>query len=1089
MRLFLTAIVFACLLPAQTPLANISGVVQDPQGAVIANAEVVAVHVETGVRASTRSNHAGFYSHRSLPIGPYRLTCEMSGFRRYVREGIVLSTGADVEVNVQLEIGAVTDSVTVTTATPLLETRNSTSGQLIENHTIEDIPLGDRRSLNVVRVLGEAVIVSTGRQPQLSLAGGNAGNFMFMMDGGTGQNMRLGSGQVEMNPPVEGMEEMKVLANNYGAEYGAAASGVIIVNTKSGTNHLKGSLFEYLRNDKFDAAPFFAPIVNGSKSKAPLRYNVFGGAAGGPIRKNRTFFFVSSESARSHTGVIRTYTVPTELQKAGDFSQTTDARGVLIPIYDPSTNRTSGNTTVRDPFPGNRIPTAKLDPVGVKVVTYYPVANRVADTLQGANNFRANAVNLAPRENILAKVDENLGDKDKLTGRFIYTSDNETAVSVYPVPAADPTQDPIRHQKFYYGAWTRILSAAKVNDLRVTIEDRFFHNSPKGFGGDWVDKLGLRGVPNQAFPALNATGFVGLGQPQDRLQFPIRQFQFSDNFNWIHGRHAVKFGGEGRRMSNTDILSLASGTFAFSTTATGLPGVANSGNGLASLLVGFPTSFSARQTPPLARYSWYIAGFVQDDWTVHKNLTLNIGVRWETDTPTVDRNNRLNAFDTTAINPVSGTPGVLRFAGQNGVPNSTYDGDWNNFGPRFGFAWKAFGSDKTVVRGGFGVFFSHPGASTVNSASLGYEQSATINSPDNGITAPFFLRNGVPNVALTSPVLDDSFGAVKVGQQPTTAVTFYDRNRPTGYAMQYNLGVQRQLSGHMVLEVAYVANVSRKLPNDNLSINQIAPDKLKPGAAQKDRPYPQFSGVTLIAPPNGSGSYNSGLVRIEKRFSGGLSFQTSYTWSKLLNNVNAPTVGDDSSTYSDFYNRAADWGPDGNDIRHRFTWSSVYQLPFGKGRPFLSKGALGQVVGNWSVGAIVIVQSAAPFTVTTQTNTTNAFSAGALRADVVGDPKLSNPTLSRWFDTDVFKQPAAYTFGNEGVNILRGDRKSSTDLSIIRSFPFTENIRLQFRGELLNAFNHPDFGQPGKSLGGSGFGLVSSADSARTVQLGLRLTF
>jgi hypothetical protein len=228
---------------------------------------------------------------------------------------------------------------------------------------------------------------------------------------------------------------------------------------------------------------------------------------------------------------------------------------------------------------------------------------------------------------------------------------------------------------------------------------------------------------------------------------------------------------------------------------------------------------------------------------------------------------------------------------------------------------------------------------------------------------------------------------------------------------------------------------------------------------------------------------------LEKRYSGGLSFQASYTWSKLLNNVSAPTVGDDSSTYSNFYNRAADWGPDGNDIRHRFTWSSVYQLPFGKGRPFLSKGVLGQVVGNWSVGAIVIVQSAAPFTVTTQTNTTNAFSAGALRADVLRDPKLSSPTLSRWFDTDAFTQPAAYIFGNEGVNILRGDRKSSTDLSIIRSFPFTESIRLQFRGELLNAFNHPDFGQPGKSFGGSGFGLVSSADGPRTVQLGLRLVF
>lgn len=1089
MRLVLAILSLAGAVGAQSQQANLSGIVTDPQGAVIVNAEVAAVHEGTGVRSVTRTNASGFYAHRFLPIGKYRLTCEANGFRRQIREGIALTTGLDLELNIQLEIGATAESVTVTDAPPLLETRNATSGQLIENRTIEDIPLGDRRSLNIVRLLGGAVVVTTGREPQVSLAGGRAGSFMFQMDGGTGQNMRLGSGQVEMNPPVEGMEEMKVLANNYSAEYGASSSGVLVVNTKSGTNRIKGALFEYLRNEKLDAATFFAPVVNGRADKAPLRYNVFGGAVGGPIRKNRTFYFVSYEGARRSLGLVRTYTVPTDLQKAGDFSRTTSAAGAVVPIYDPASTRTEGTRVVRDAFPGNRIPAARLDPVAVRMLAYYPVANRQADTLAGANNFRANAVNRAPRENVLIKVDENLGSKDKLTGRFIHTSDDETFTSAYPTPEADTQADPVRNLQFWHGAWTRILSPTLVNDFRFTYEDRFFHSRPKGLAGNWVDKLGLKGVPNHAFPSIAATGFVGLGNSNQREQFPIRQHQFNNNLSWIRGRHAFKFGGEARRGSNFEVVTATSGSFGFTPLATGLPGLAASGNGLASLLVGFPTSFSARRTPEIDRYTWYLAGFAQDDWTVHKDLTINLGVRWETDTPTVDKNGLLNFFDTTAINPVSGTPGVVRFAGQDGLPNRTFHGDWNNFGPRLGFAWKPRGSEKTVIRTGVGVFYSHPGVSTVNTASLGFEQSIALNSPDNGVTAPFFLRDGVPGFSLSEPVRNASFGAVRLGQNPNTAVTFFEQDRRSGYSIQYNFGLQRELPGRMVAEAAYVGSVSRKQANGNLTLNQIPPALLRTGASQRDRPFPQFSNVTILNPGLASGSYNSMLLRLERRLAGGLLLQASYTWAKLLNDYSDSAVGDESATYSDFYNRRADWGPDGNDIRHRLTWSSVWELPFGKGKRFLADHPARWIAGGWSLGALFFAQTGAPFTVTAQVNSTNAFSAGPLRADVLRNPAVSSRTLDRWFDTEAFRQPAPFAFGNQGVNILRGDGKISTDLSLIRSFYFTETIRLQFRAEFLNATNHPDFGLPGRSLGGPGFGVVSSSDSPRSIQLGLRMTF
>jgi hypothetical protein len=537
-----------------------------------------------------------------------------------------------------------------------------------------------------------------------------------------------------------------------------------------------------------------------------------------------------------------------------------------------------------------------------------------------------------------------------------------------------------------------------------------------------------------------------------------------------------------------------SGSFNFGLLATGQPGVATSGNGLATLLLGFPTGFSARQTQLLDRSSWYLAGFAQDDWSLHRDLTLNLGVRWETDTPIMDAGNRMNGFDAAAINPVSGTPGVVKFAGVNGWRTSPYDTDWNNFGPRFGLAWKPFGSARTVVRSGYGIFFAHPfDHGAPSSASLGFEMSATLNSPDNGITAPFYLRDGVPGLNLAAPALDDSFGAVRVGQQPNTAVTFYESGRRTGYSQQFNFGIQRELPGRMVVEVAYLGNLSRKLPSSNISINQIRPERMGPGTTQRDRPFPQFSNVSVVLPSFGVSSYHAGMVRFEKRFSQGLNVLSTYTWSKFLNNVDegGSALGAEVGPYSDFYNRRADWGPSTNDIPHRFTWSSVYELPFGTGKRFLPDHPLRHIVGGWGIGSVVTLQSGPPFSVGTQVNTTYSSSAGGLRADVIRDPNLPSDqrSLSGWFDTDAFRQPEPYRFGNQGMNILRADGTNRFDFSVLRNFPIGEGRRLQFRSEFFNAFNHTDFGLPGRTLNGPGFGIISGADRARQIQLGLRLTF
>ncbi len=1096
------AVVVLCLqaasfLRAQTPDATISGIITDASGAVIPGVQVTATDAATGRRTQTVTNDQGFYVLSSLPIGVYRIEAELPGFKKYVRDDLTVTTGATIPLDIQLAVGEVSESVTVSGAAPLLQARTSDLSQLIESSSVGSMPLGDRRTLNIIKMSGAAVFVryDSGQKPNFSLAGGRTQSQMFWIDGGTGQNMRLGIGQVDLDPPVEVVQEVKILSNNYAAEYGGSAGGVIVATTKSGGNHFHGSLFEYLRNDVLDAADFFAPVINGKKSKAPLRYNVFGGTLGGPIRKDKAFFFFGYEGSRRRDGLIRTLTVPTQRQRQGDFSQTFDARGRLILIYDPATTRTEGGKTVRNPFAGNLITTNRLDAVAVKLLQFWPLPNREPDNVSGANNFRSNYTQILTRDNYTAKVDYNLTDRDKINVRYLYNSDDRDFTSVLPERAADTETAALRHQNYFYVGHTHTFATNAINELRYTYGNRINHEISFGLGGGWPSKIGLKGVSDEAFPQFTVAGVATLGASNhERRQFPIQQHQIVETISYIWGRHALKAGGEVRPSMNLESNRPSiSGQFSFSTLPTGLPGTAGTGLGLASLLLGFPNSVNIRETDVLDRSSWYLAGFIQDDWTVRPDLTLNLGFRWETDTPIGDKNKKMNSFDAGAINPVSGTPGVVRFAGVDAWPALPYPTDWNNFGPRLGFAWRPPGQKSTVVRGGFGVFFAHPfDHGAPNSASLGFERSANLSTPDNGITAPFFLRDGVPQVNETSDRRDAGFGAVPVGKPTTTAVTFFERKRHTGYSQQFNLGVQHEFHWSVLVELAYLGNLSRKLPSPNLSINQVPPSKMGPNATQRDRPFPQFSNVSIVFPTLGVSNYHAGMLRVEKRFSQGFSFLGTYTWSKFLNNTDEGGSGlGDPGVYSDFYNRRLDYGPSANDIRHRFTWSSVYELPIGTGKRFLPDHWAGWFAGDWSLGMLATLQSGPPFTVTTQTNTAGAFSAGALRANLAGSPQFSSGerTIARWFNTDAFVQPLSFTFGNSGRGILRGDGDITFDFSALKNLPITEKRLLQIRVEMFNAFNHPNFNLPGHALGAPGFGVVSGSAPGRRLQLGVRFEF
>jgi len=469
-------------------------------------------------------------------------------------------------------------------------------------------------------------------------------------------------------------------------------------------------------------------------------------------------------------------------------------------------------------------------------------------------------------------------------------------------------------------------------------------------------------------------------------------------------------------------------------------------------------------------------------------------VRWETDTPIRDSSDHMNGFDPDAINPVSGTPGVVRFAGVDGWPSAPYALDWNNIGPRFGLAWRPFGDSRpTVVRAGGGIFFAHPfDHGAPSSASLGFERSVSLRTPDNGITAPFYLRDGVPRVEQPSAERTASFGAVARGRAATTSVSFFERNRATGYAQQFNAGIQHELAGGVVIEASYLGNLSRNLPSINLTLNQIPPERMGPSATQADRPFPQFSDVVLLFPTLGSSDYHAGLFRVEKRFTRGFNLLATYTVSRFRNDTDegAASVGE-TGVYSDYYNRRADYGPSANDIPHRFTASTVYELPIGPGQRYLPSGRLGQLLGGWSIGMVASLQSGPPFSVTTLTNTTNAFSAGPLRANVTGDPALParERSSARWFNTDAFTQPPAFTFGTSPRGLLRGAGDVTVDLLVSKSVRIGREGAVQLRAEAFNAFNRVNLGIPGHVLGAPDFGVVSTARPARTLQLGVRVVF
>lgn len=1069
-------------LRAQSGTSTISGLVRDTSEAPIPGAQVEVVSENTGVRVQNVTNNQGIYRASTLVPGKYRIEINLDGFEPVIVRDVTLQIGQTLAVDATLHIKGQSETVSVTAEVPLVETQTSTINQAVTREMLAALPLPNRAAASLATLAPGVIMVDLGtgtaeNYPVFSIAGGRSRNQIFTLDGGNATNaVGLTRPQQLTSLPVDAMQEFRVIANNYGAEFGHSTGGVVAMSTRSGTNAYHGSIFHSLRDDALDARNFFA------QSKPPISLKQSGGTFGGPVDRDRTFIFASWERTSQVVGTAIVSTVPTLLNRVGDFSDLRTASGQLIPIYDPLTRR---------PFEGNVIPLDRIDPVALNALQYYPRPNQ-AGTSTNASNYVGNSSASLDRDIAVARLDTAISGDDRLTARY-YINDSGTAVSgSYGSPVADPLGDTtdVRVQSLL-AAHTHSFSPTLANELRVTYLRRKFIDQRPGFGENLAEAIGLKGVTASAFPAFTIPGYAPLSNPNlARFQTPITDTQILESLSWFAGKHSFKFGTEVRLGGNSEVRDRgSSGSLSFSPLFTSNGGAANTGNALATFLLGEVNAASVQISDQITTRAQYLAYFAQDDWRITDRLTLNYGLRYDLELPRREVNNRQNSFDPESINPVSGTPGIVTFAGVDGTPERAFKTDVNNIGPRFGFAYQLTNSGRTVLRGGSGVFYGQTVDATIgDTASVGFSTAASFVVAQAATQSAFKLRDGFP--AYSRPALTDGFGAVAPGERPNTSVVFFNPEQVAPTSYQSNINLQHQLESGLLLEVAYISNESRHLTGPNLTLNQVKPELVTSGNTQLVRPFPQFSDVLWINPSIGKSSYHAVYVRAQKRFSDSFSILGHYTWSRFMDDIGASAAADDYGpgvgSYSNAYDRAADWARSGDDVPHRVVISALYEIP-----SLSSHSVLKAFVGGWRLGVLQTVQSGPLFTVTTTANTTNAFPAGPLRPNLIGDPALpsSERTLARWFDTTAFQNPAPLTFGNSPRSVLRGPGLVTTDLTLEKNIRLYGSTQLDVRAELYNLLNNVNFNPPGATLGAADFGVISSARPARTVQLAASLRF
>jgi hypothetical protein len=1065
---------------AQTDTAAVVGTVTDPSGAVLPNATVTITNVATGAKRTTQTSSVGDYILPLLQVGTYKVTIEATGFKTFVASDLPLAAGTRARLDAKLEIGTVSETVEVEAASAAaLHTENATIGTLLSQQAVQDLPLDGRNLFSLVQL---SVGVTAGSSD--SLAAGNRSEdrrntSAFSVNGqsdtannsmvdGMDNNSKSLSQFTVVRPSVEGIQEMNIQTSLYSAEVGRTVGGVVDVITKSGTNSYHGSLYEYVRNNAFDARNYF----DTAPEPAKLIRNQFGGSIGGPIVKDKTFFFFDLEDSREIRGFTGTATVPTQWEHdhIGDFSD----------------------------IPGGQVISAsQIDPIGKAYFQMYPAPNVSG---QGYNwvsnpNYRSNYYSWDLR------IDHNLSDKDSFFVRYSFNQMRSTMAGPFPlvsIQTANGAQmiDPggngpsmgnganknnSRWQAFAI-RYTRIARPNLLFDFRlgynrgmlglVPLNDQI-DATALGFPCNDISCVNINVMP-YGLPQVSPSGYASLGD-NDYQKTVSNTFQYAWNMTWNKGSQGIKAGvGVIRRQSNDgSIIRPIGGTFSFG----GIYGI--TGNGLADMLlgkaasigVGGPTGISLVQTA--ARY-WELSSYLQDDWRVNRWLTLNLGVRYDVYPPGVDKYNYLSGFDLEKMKIVS----PMLLGDQSSSRTLDIETNWKMVAPRFGFA--ASLGHGTVLRGGFGLAYSAGGGVSRGAPFQYYKNCGTLKNPQTSADCGsyFMTSDGYVNLSagLPRPEFNLSLATdpnIYLGKDSNLGAR--ERNPKPSYLEQYSLQVEKEFWGN-VAQVGYLGNLGRHL-NMRINLNQTIG-----GMA----PFPLLSSGATVNYSNGmaSTSYNALQTSFLRRFKGGMTATVNYTWSHsigntgtwgngmgggrgscirpgcLVDNVSNPSQPFVSKGWQEY-----DWGNTDSDIRHRLTGMIAYQLPWGKGSSTLASN----LVKGWSVNAILTMQTGTPFTVTNQTSVSGVRAGGmglmgAERPNYTGSGRLDNPTLAKWFDYTAFRRQTAGTLGNEGLNQLTGPGRKRLDFAIAREFVVHEDLRLQFRAEAFNLTNTPTFANPGNSV-------------------------
>jgi outer membrane receptor protein involved in Fe transport len=1061
MRLLAFAAIPVALL-AQVDTGVITGNVQDNQGAMVPGAKVVITNTGTNARLETATNSGGLYVSPPLPSGNYRIEVSMTGFRP-VASTAPLSVTERIAVNFKLELGALTESVTVQELAPLLQTETTTLGTQRSEAEFKSIPINSRNFAEVIRFTPGVVPGQPVKQNlALSQQRGNVSNVVngasfgdnnFLVDGLQNNNNHQGWGLINY-PEIEALEQYRIDTSVPDARFGRSG-GAVQVAYKSGTSELHGVLFEFLRNSALDARNFFA-----TGEKPALRRNMFGGTLGGPIGRKgaKTFFFVSYEGQRSRQSLTFLNAVPTPLMRNGDFSElATGARPIRI--HDPLTTRNNA----RDPFPNNVIPASRINPTAKRIMDLYPLPNNS----NIAANFLLNPSDSRDSDQGSAKIDRDFSAGSRAYFRLTRASSRSVNARALG-PVATPFLDVGIPVTQAVASHTHVITPRIINQARVGLSREPVRSVELNGNKPTATEFGIPNVNvddlSMGLPILNVGGYASIGANGNIPAIIVSQnTEFSNNLDAILGNHNFKAGfNVVFRQTNAHQANQGRGSFGFSAFYTTNPATpANTGYGGADLLLGRPATIllsALTGTRGLRRSDWGF--FLQDDWKATPRLTLNLGLRYEIplNYPMVEVADRMLQFDLETALPAP--VGQGKFPWRSGIPN-----DLNNFGPRVGIAYK-LGRD-TVVRSAYGIYYSIVpipiGITMVSNPPLVI--NTTVNNNQNDFLGARSINDGPLRTA--NP---NAAGQNRIGIQPDFRVP---------YVQQWNLAVQRQVPGGQQLTVAYVGTKGTRLVQGweqlaGINFNQAVPGD---GAVNNRRRWPQHGNVSIFT-SNANSTYHSMQATLVKRWANSLHYQLAYTWSHAIDNREITQL-----PISDL--RGAKGNSD-NDVRHQFRSTFGYQLPW----------AAKKLWGGWELNGALSLYTGFPFSVLAGSNTLN--NGENTRADRLRDGTLpgSERTIARWFNLDAFSNPGFRLYGNGGRNVLNGPGTRTLDFSVFKNFPVGEGRRVQFRAESFNISNTPQFNQPTASIGAANSGRILSAGSEATlqrtqrqVQLALKLLF